>query len=271
MNRNKIYNTISCKKALAGVNVKKSLCFYNPREVYNALLYNKEIRKWLNFISNHYIPPKKEILLIYPCSNEKPYHLSRSYKILFKTLNRLGEKRNKVHLMTISEPFGLVPEEFYGNKTPWHDWKNDWYDCPGLFEWWCNKYFQPYEREYVEKSIEILSEYVAEFFKKIKKQKCYSKIVAFVRTFSSNLQIKHDHTHRRILERAAQIANIKMDLLPDKKLVAEIVRKRGRLAWDMYGAAHPIAQDYLLNYLKKNLGGIKWYEKLKRHFFGLVS
>lgn len=254
MNRNAIYSTVSCKKALCAISIKKSLCFYNPQEVYNGLLRNKEIKNWLTFISNHYIPPKRELLLIYPCSNEKPYHLSRSYKILFRTLNRLGEKREKIHLMTISEPFGLVPEEFYGKKTKWHDWRNDWYDCPGLFEWWCNKYSQPYDKEYVEKSIEILSQYIAKFFKKVKKEKLYSKIVGFVRTFSSTLQKKHDHTHRRILERAAQIADVKINLLPEKEIVAEIVRKKGRLAWDMYGVAHPIAQKYLLNYLKESLG-----------------
>lgn len=268
MNRNMLYNYVSFKKALESVDIKRSLCFYNPREVYHALLENKEVKRWLTFISNHYIPPKKEILLIYPCSSEKPYHLSRSYKALFKTLNRLGGKRKFIHVMTISEPFGLVPEEFYGKRTKWHDWENDWYDCPGLFEWWCKRYSQPYERKYVEKSIEILSEHIAEFFKKVKEKKCYSKIIAFVRTYSSTLQKKYDHTHRRILERAAQIAGIKIDLLPGKDVIAEIVSKKGRLAWDMHGVAHPIAQEYLLNFLEKNLGGVKWYENLRRLFFG---
>jgi hypothetical protein len=78
-------------------------------------------------------------------------------------------------------------------------------------------------------------------------------MVAFVRTFSSNLEIKEDHTHKRIVELAAKIADVVVDILPPKEIVAEIVSKRGRLAWDMYGVSHPIAQDYLLRYLRKVL------------------
>ncbi|MEM5782713.1 MAG: DUF5591 domain-containing protein [Candidatus Aenigmatarchaeota archaeon] len=232
-----------------------SLCFYNPKEVYDALVKNKEVKKWLTFISNHYTPPVAKILLIYPCSNTKPYYKSRSYKILFKSLAKLGEKRKDVHVITISEPFALIPEEFYGKKTKWHDWKNRWYDCPGLFEWWCRRHNQPYSREYAEKCIDILANHVAKFFKKVKMKKGSCKIVAFVRTYSSMLKIKNDHTHRRIIEKAAKIAKVNIEILPDKKLVSKIVKKHGKMAWDMYGVAHPLAQKYLLKYLKSVLNG----------------
>lgn len=244
MERDEIYVRVSLKHA-KGVEIKPSLCFYNPQEVYMALTSNDEVRKWLEFISNHYTPPKAKILLIYPCSTEKPYHESRSYRMLFSTLSKLGERRKDVHVVTVSEPFGLVPEEFYGKNNGWHDWENSWYDCPGLFGWWCKKYGQPYSKDYLEKSIEILAKYVARFFIKA----ADSRIIAFVRTFSSSLEVRDDHTHRRIVELAAEIAGVQVDILPPKELIAEIVSKRGRFAWDMYGVAHPIAQDYLLNYL----------------------
>jgi len=250
MRRNEIYEKVSLKRA-NGVKIKRSLCFYNPQEVYKALKSNTEVRRWLKFLSNHYIPPKAKILLIYPCSAEKPYHKSRSYKRLFNTLSKLGEERKEVHVITISEPFCLVPEEFYGKKNDWHDWENSWYDCPGLFEWWCRRYNQPYSKDYLEKSIQILATYTAEFFTKTKEH--YSRIIAFVRTFSSGLEIKDDHTHRRIIELAAKIAKVHVDLLPPKHVVAQIVLKKGRLAWDMYGVSHPMAQDYLLKYLRKVL------------------
>lgn len=252
MRRDEIYEKVSLKHA-KGVKIKRSLCFYNPQEVYMALTYNAEVKKWLKFITNHYIPPKAKVLLIYPCSTEKPYHKSRSYRRLFSTLSKLRKERKEVHLVTISEPFGLIPEEFYGKKNDWHDWEDIWYDCPGLFEWWCRKYGQSYSKEYLEKCIRILATYVAKFFIKAKVRRSYSKIVAFVRTFSSGLKTKDDHTHRRIIESAARIAKVHVDLLPPKHIVAEIVLKRGRFAWDMYGVAHPIAQDYLLKYLKKVL------------------
>jgi len=252
MERSELYERISLKRA-KGVTIERCLCFYNPYEVYVALTSNDEVLRWLEFISNHYVPPKARVLLIYPCSAEKPYHESRSYKRLLKTLSKLGEKRREVHVMTISEPFGLIPEEFYGKKVPWHDWSTSWYDCPGLFEWWCKRHGQPYSREYLDRCVHILASYVAKFFEKAKAIESYSRMIAFVRTFSSSLEVRADHTHRRVVELAAKIAGVTVDLLPPKDVVAEIVSKRGRLAWDFYGVSHPIAQDYLLNYLKELL------------------
>jgi len=252
MERREIYKKISFKRA-NGVNIEYSLCFYNPQEVYKALKNNIEVKRWLRFISNHYNPPKAKVFLIYPCSSEKPYYKSRSYKALFNTLSKLGEKRKEIHVVTISEPFGIIPEEFYGKKTRWHDWEKRWYDCPGLFEWWCKKHGQNYSLEYLEKSIQILAYYVAKFLKKVQVNKINSRIIAFVRTYSSSLEIKKDHTHRRIIELASKIANVDIDILPPKHVVKKIVSERGRFAWDMYGVAHPIAQNYLLRYLKNLL------------------
>jgi archaeosine synthase len=250
MSARELYRRISSKKG-KGVKIKPSLCFYNPEEVHKAVTGNENVVRWLHFISNHYWPPRnKKVLLIFPCSNEKPYHKSRSYRILFRTLETLGDRRRGIHLITVSEPFGLIPEEFYGKKTEWHDWHNDWYDCPGLFEWWCDKHRQPYSEEYVDKSIEQLAKYVARFFLKVDSRKCYSKIIAFVRTYTSQAETRKDHTHRRIIEKAAEIAKVEVEILPDKNLVSRIVSKRGRMAWDMYGVAHPLAQEYLLQYLK---------------------
>jgi len=249
MKRDEIYKRISLSRA-KGVRIERSLCLYNPREVYTALMSNKEVISWLEFISNHYVPPRAKVLLIYPCSAEKPYHESRSYKRLFSTLSKLGEERKEVHVITISEPFGLVPEEFYGKNVVWHDWSNCWYDCPGLFEWWCKQHGQPFSKEYLDKCVQILASYVAKFLMKAKAMKSYSRMVAFVRTFSSNLQAKDDHTHRRIVESAAKIAKVAVDVLPTREVVSKIVLERGKFAWDMYGVSHPIAQEYLLNYLR---------------------
>ena len=250
MNKNRLYLQISSKKG-KGVKVKESLCFYNPKEVYEALTTNNNVVKWLKFISNHYYPPSnKKILLLYPCSCEKPYQKSRSYKTLAKTLDRLGNRRKKIHLITISEPFGLVPEEFYGEKTRWHDWENEWYDCPGLFKWWCDKYSQEYSKMYVNRCIKLLAMYVAEFLRKVELGKVYLEIVAFVRTYTSQLRIRNDHTHRRVIKRASEIAGVDVKILPDQTLVSEIVESKGRMAWDMHGVSHPMAQQYLLRYLK---------------------
>lgn len=218
----------------------------NPEQVYNALISDQRVIDWLTFIAYHYKPTRRELLLLYPCTAVKPYSSSRSYKALYKTLAKLGDKRQRVHLITISEPFGLIPQEFQRDGQ----WD---YDCPGLFRWWCIRNGQPFSKEKLDKSIEILAKYTAEFLKRVHREGLYCKAVAFVRTYSSSLSINDDHTHRRIIEKASEISNVIVDILPPKELVAKIVTEKGRLAWDMYGVAHPIAQDYLLNYLNEAL------------------
>lgn len=224
------------------------MCFYTPKEVLDAVTTNSHIKSWLRYISQEYVPPKeKRFLLLYPCSTIKPYPESRSYRILFKTLSSISEdRRDKIHLVTVSEPFGLVPEEFY-------DKFQIWYDCPGLFEWWCKKHKLSYQEIYLEKCIEILAKRVAEFL--IRTRKHYTSRVAFVRTLSSNLERKKDHTHARILEKAAKLSGIPLRILPSKRWVTRVVGSRGKFAWDMYGVAHPITQRFLLNFL--NNGGLR--------------
>ena len=149
-------------------------------------------------------------------------------------------------MITVSEPFGLVPEEF-------HDKSQIWYDCPGLFEWWVKKHKLPYSDEYLEKCIDLLATYVAKFL--VRTQEHYESRFAFIRTCSSSLKRKKDHTHARILERAADISGISIELLPRRDWVAEVVGSRGKFAWDMYGVAHPLAQEFLFDFL--NNGGLK--------------
>ncbi len=245
MKKSELFTKVSRRKA-KGVRIRRSLCFYNPEQVYDALLSNMHVRTWLRRISNHYIPPKRDVLLLYPCSTDKPYHRSRSYQQLHDTLLKVDPLKKRIHVVTISEPFGLVPEEYHATKKIW-------YDCPGLFKWWCSKHGQSYSKEHLEKSIEILSVYVEKFFIKVKRRKSYSRMIAFVRTYSSGLERKADHTHRRIVESAARKANVRLTLLPTKRMVSNIVKRHGRLAWDLQGVAHREAQGYLLRYLRRVL------------------
>ena len=236
-----LYRQISSKVG-KGVKIKKSLCFYNPKQVYNGLTKNNDIINWHKFILHKYRPPKKDILLIYPCSTVKPYYKSRSYIQLYNHLDLLNGTKKKIHVMTISEPFGLVPEEYYDNFQ--------WYDCPGLFEWWCKKYDQDFDEKYLDKSLEILSDIIGKFLKKAKQKKSYRKIIGFVRTYSSGLEQKHDHTHRRMLELASEKYNLKIEILPTKKQIRSLVNTNGTFSWDMYGVAHSYMLKSLIRKLK---------------------
>ncbi|MEM3663849.1 MAG: DUF5591 domain-containing protein [Candidatus Jordarchaeales archaeon] len=214
---------------------------------------NREVRGWLEYVAYNYEPPSHvKVLLLYPCSARKPYHESRLYRQLFKTLSAIGDYRRLVHVVTVSEPFGLVPEDFYvyGRSGP-RDWNGSWYECPGLFSWWCSKHLQPYDRKVADKCIDILASYVAAFLRRVR---VYRFRVAFVRSFTSGLRVTGDLTHRLIVERASKMAGVSVEVHPPKELVRRIVKERGRLAWDMYGVAHPIAQEYLLDYLRSVVG-----------------
>jgi archaeosine synthase len=236
-----------------GCIINPELCFYEPKQIKKALTENRNILTWLKFISEDYIPDRKKILLIYPCSTIKPYNKSRSYSALFKTINNLEQLRNDVHLVTISEPFGLVPEEFYGKNTKWHNWADDWYDCPGLYEWWCTKYGLPYDSIDAQECINILANYISNFLKRVDKLGIYVKKIALVRTYSSNLEQKIDHIHRRIIEIACNKSKSSIEILPDYHMVEKVVRERGKFAWDMYGVAHPLIQEILYDRLKNIL------------------
>jgi len=223
----------------------KPIVLLNPRAVFRAITNNEFIREWLEYIAYEYVPPgDKKVLLFYPCSNVKPYYRSRLYKALYITLSKLGQDREKIHVVSVSEPFGIIPEDLYSYFD-----RIGWYECPGLFKWWCQKSKQPYEPELVRKCIDILADYVATFL--IRTREVYKVRIAFVRTVSSGLKRRLDHTHANIVEKASHISGVYVELLPPTSLVSEIIKQRGRLAWDFYGVAHPIAQDFLLMYLKR--------------------
>jgi len=241
VNRELLYG-LSARSVLRGT-LPRELCLYSPREVYEVLTSdNGRVAEWLRFISEqHTPPPEKDVLLLYPCSTVKPYHLSRSYRALYKTLGSLPSSlRRRVHVVTVSEPFGLVPEEFYDK---WHEW----YDCPGLFEWWCRKNGVEYDHELVLKSIEILAEHVARYLKRT--EDCYIARIAFVRTYTSSLK-PSSSTHKRIVELASKISCVRVELHPPVEVVKKIIENRGRSAWDFYGVAHPLAQEYLYKLLR---------------------
>ncbi|MEM2823608.1 MAG: DUF5591 domain-containing protein [Thermofilaceae archaeon] len=211
----------------------------SPAEVLQALKGDRKVTAWHKFIAESYTPPPgRKVLLLYPCSAVKPYYESRLYKALYRTLSQLGPARRLVHVVTVSEPYALVPEEFHSS------W-DDWYECPGLFEWWCRKHGFEYDREAARESIEILARVVASFLGRAR----YSHRIAFVRTYTSGLRVNGSLTHRIIIEKAAQLSATPVELRPTIGEVAEIVKRRGRAAWDFYGVAHPLAQKKLLNRL----------------------
>lgn len=92
-------------------------------------LNRSEIRIFADKIKNSYVPPEKDILVIFPCSAKKPYSLSNSHR---NFIWAMGRNRAYVNEIIITSPIGLIPRELeitypaahYDTTVTGH-WDND--------------------------------------------------------------------------------------------------------------------------------------------------
>ncbi len=92
------------------------------------------------FLERYRPPPSKSILLLVPCSRTKPYRVSPSHRRIAHALEGLpGVER--VHLVSVSSPLGLVPRELEDVPPARH------YDVPVTGDWSAT------EREYVTRGL----------------------------------------------------------------------------------------------------------------------
>lgn len=73
-------------------------------------------------------PPSKRVLLLVPCSRTKPYRNSRSHRRFAAALEGLAS-RERVHIVSVTSPLGLVPRELEDVYPARH------YDIPVTGEW----------------------------------------------------------------------------------------------------------------------------------------
>lgn len=88
-------------------------------------------------------PPSKSILLLVPCSKTKPYRLSPSHRRFARALEGL-HGLERVHLVSVSSPLGLVPRELEDVPPARH------YDIPVTGDW------STPEQEYVTRALDHL-------------------------------------------------------------------------------------------------------------------
>ena len=73
-------------------------------------------------------PPSKAVLLLVPCSKTKPYRLSRSHRRFAAALEGIAGLE-RIHLVSVSSPLGLVPRELEDVHPARH------YDIPVTGDW----------------------------------------------------------------------------------------------------------------------------------------
>ncbi|MFW6040345.1 MAG: DUF5591 domain-containing protein [Thermoplasmatota archaeon] len=90
-------------------------------------LNRPDIERFRRRIKERYTPPKRDLLLLLPCSASKPYFQSRSH---FYFRNALRDTNwTNIHEVILTSPLGVVPreiEQFYPAKQ---------YDIPVTHEW----------------------------------------------------------------------------------------------------------------------------------------
>lgn len=220
-----------------------------PTEVLTAMRRDERIRDWLAYVEHQYEPPaEKDILLLYPCASTKPFCEARSYKALEQTLAKFDpDARERIHVITVSEPFGLIPYEFQDGLT----WT---YDCPGLFEWWCSTNDHPFCSRTQRQALHHLGDKIGGFLQRATDGEWYEKHIAFIRSYTGELNTSSDQTHRRMLDVAVDSSDAMVDIQPSKAVLGDLVADSdGQMAWQMQGVAHTEMQDALKRRLDEAL------------------
>ncbi len=73
-------------------------------------LWMPEVESFRRRLRGSYQPPSAPILVLLPCSQKKPYKISRSHRAFQRVLDESGI-RHLVHEVMITSPLGLVPRE----------------------------------------------------------------------------------------------------------------------------------------------------------------
>lgn len=174
----KLRSLLVARSLKANPRLNPALTAYTPGETLN-LMKAPEIAAWHEKAKTFKIPAKYKTVIFVPCAKTKPWVMPYAKKSkLYKAYNEIRElsragKIAPVYFVTVSEPLGLVPEDF------WNDFPQ--YDNPGLFkddsqrsglltkDWsktpFKRKKIIPYDERAYGQAIDGLSGVIADFLK----------------------------------------------------------------------------------------------------------
>jgi 7-cyano-7-deazaguanine tRNA-ribosyltransferase len=89
------------------------------KEISSNLISLQHTPNDFDILKHNFQPSQnKKILLIIPCSNGKPYSLSRSHQFIKQRLEQvLGDKTDFIHKVTLSGLYGIVPDEYENHEA----------------------------------------------------------------------------------------------------------------------------------------------------------
>jgi hypothetical protein len=99
-------------------------CAYTPGETL-TLIHNPIVQNWFKKVENFVIPSDKEKVVFVSCAANKRWGKTTRAKE-YKCYNMLRNENDKIYWVTISEPLGIIPEDYWDTFPL--------YDNPGLFK-----------------------------------------------------------------------------------------------------------------------------------------
>jgi len=109
------------------------------------MIHLPDIVSYVSRLKETYVPPKRDILLLLPCSFKKPYSRSKTHRIIKRVIDSHPLRWN-LHSVVVTSPLGIVPielENCYPAKN---------YDIPVTGDW------DTAERQRVHEMLESLIE-----------------------------------------------------------------------------------------------------------------
>jgi len=245
-------------------NLDTELTAYTPGETLE-LLDHPKIKAWFKKMKNFKIPDKYGLVILVACAASKPWgqgckgEFYPSYnKIRTEEELKTGKNSKPSYFVTISEPLGVVPQDFWDNFPQ--------YDNPGLFkdntqqsmttkDWiqkspFNQKREMPFDDEAFNKCIEILGNVIGTFIKNNPNHEYISIVEQADKTKIS--------THSKMLDIAQAYA--KKSILRNEKKPS-----KGRDKYDGVAHVKKIIQQSPTKYTKED------EEYLRKNLTGNVS
>jgi predicted RNA-binding protein len=179
----------------------RELCFFTPREVMDALNGHPVVKEWQKWLLDEFVPPEREIAILFPDSERKPWTRDetsdRTYKNLHIAIKSL-KLEERVHILSVSTLLGIIPEERFTDMPM--------YETGGMFSWSVKKRGLDWDAMAFRDALARLGEMVSHYLDK--HGGSYQKVVAIYRTPS---------VHERIVANAYDIKPFKLVKSPTKK------------------------------------------------------
>ena len=220
----KILRPYLVQKSLARASKNKAdldptMTAYTPGETLHLIRHPK-VQEWSASMRDFKIPDKYEIVIFVPCAATKPWGFSCKgdfYPWYNKIRLQVQESKIRpIYFVTISEPLGVVPEDF------WETFPQ--YDNPGLFKdtalqsgmmtsTWSksplgSKREMPFDDQACEKAIKILGKQISCFIK----NNFNHRFISFV----EHANPKSLSSHSRMLSEAEKIIGFTIQRNPKK-------------------------------------------------------